>query len=145
IAGYLLGKLNEADQNRIDEELGEPEFYERVTTVEDRLIDDYAQGRLSGADSELFEKHLLRTSRQRERVRLARVFFGVVNEINEEKEQPPIVSRQTSTDRETARSWWQSLLDYVRVSNLIPASAMAAAALVMLAGGAWMIWKAFEM
>jgi len=142
IAGYLLGRLTKAEQQIIDEELGDPAFYDRVTSVEDGLIDDYVLGRLGDADRELFEKRLMRTQRQRDRVRLAQVFFDVVEESNLGNLPAAAAQHQTVNDKDNVHSWWQSLLDYVRIPNLIPTYAMAAAALVMLAGGALMIWKA---
>lgn len=136
IAGYLLGKTNKEEDGFIDEEVGDPEFFERVTSVEDHLIDGYVRGRLSQADRELFEQRLMRTARQRERLRMAKAFFDVVDEFNGEKTRERVdLSRQALSSTDSPRSLWQTLLDFVRIPKPALGYAMAAATLLMFLGG----------
>ena len=146
LRSYLLGTLSDAEQQRIDEELTDPEFFDAVTSIEDRLMDDYVLKRLTSEDRQRFERRLLRTERQRERVRLAKAFFKIVDEANhpaEIIEETPVPQRPVNP--EPTRSWWQSLTDLFRIPTLIPTYGMAAAALLMLVAGAFFAWEAIRM
>jgi len=146
IAGYLLGKTNKEEDELIDEEVGDPEFFERVTSVEDYLIDGYVRGRLIQADRELFEQRLMRTARQRERLRIAKAFFDVVDEFNEEKARERVdLSRRTLSSTDSPRSLWQTLLDFIRIPKPALGYAMAAATLLMFVGGLMAIRESFRL
>jgi CHAT domain-containing protein/Tfp pilus assembly protein PilF len=64
---YLLGELNEAEQQVLEEELlAGVELFDLLDVVEDELFDDYLDSRLKGAELERFESFfLLSPERQR--------------------------------------------------------------------------------
>lgn len=71
---YLLGRLPEAQREEIGELLfADESFFETVQAVEMDLRDAYARNELSGRDRDDFEKHMLRTERQRKASRVSSV------------------------------------------------------------------------
>jgi hypothetical protein len=73
LIGYALGKLDEPEQERVEQKIfADKDFFERLLVVEDDLIDAYASGRLAEDDRNRFEKYFLKTIEDRERVEFAR-------------------------------------------------------------------------
>jgi hypothetical protein len=73
LADYLLGKLPEEEQERLEQEyLADDSRYEDVLAVEDELLVEYARGELEPADRARVEARLLRTDQDRERLAWAR-------------------------------------------------------------------------
>ena len=69
----LLHRLSEEDEARLEEQLmQDAETADLLHHEETDLVDDYAQGRLSGDDRRAFEEHLLSDPRVRQRVKVAR-------------------------------------------------------------------------
>src|SRR5882724_403034 len=59
---YLLGELNEAEQQALEERLmAETEFFDLLQVAEDELVDDYLRGALSGDERGKFESFFLST------------------------------------------------------------------------------------
>jgi hypothetical protein len=73
IRRYLLGVLPEPQSEVLEEAyLRDPEVLDRVRDVENDLLDDYAGGRLEGAEKQAFEARYLAAAFLRERVVAAR-------------------------------------------------------------------------
>ena len=77
---YLLGELSEQERAGVEEEyFADDEAFERLSAVEDDLIDAYTLGQLSVTERRHFEQSLLLSSVQRERVRFARTLLHTVS------------------------------------------------------------------
>jgi hypothetical protein len=77
ITRYLLGNLEEEEQDRIEQRyFTDPELLALVEATEDDLIDAYVRGELSAADRARFESHFLRSRRRRERVKTAEALLA---------------------------------------------------------------------
>src|SRR5262245_29944427 len=69
---YLLGTAT-ADEQRLLEEkyFSDQGFFDQVVAVEKELLDNYARGRLSARECELFEGHYLAHPKRRARAKTA--------------------------------------------------------------------------
>jgi len=66
ICQYLLGKLEQEQQRRLEERLmTQDHLFEQVQVLEDELIDEYLKNALSPQDKEDFEKHFLSAPERR--------------------------------------------------------------------------------
>ena len=135
IARYLLGDLPEEHQVEIeDRAFRDKEYLASVTAVENDLIDEYVRHELSEADRQRFEERFLASASRRKRVEFAKALSLVAV-----SEQP--VAEKTAVTRTTpaAPSWYESLVAFIR--GLAPAAqfAFAAAILLLLIGGGWLV------
>jgi anti-sigma factor RsiW len=72
---YLLGSLSEEETERLDEaSLTDDEVAEALWAVEQDLVDAYAQGELSEAESAQFKSYYLASPRRREKAAFAQAF-----------------------------------------------------------------------
>ena len=72
LVSYLLGDLSDEEAERLDElSITDDQFIERLETAETDLIDTFVRGELKGRILEQFEKCMMTTQRQRERVEFA--------------------------------------------------------------------------
>jgi hypothetical protein len=75
LAGYLLGRLNEKEQERVEHfYFGDAQRLEHLLAAEDELIDSYVRGELDSGERERFENFFLRSHERRERLETARAF-----------------------------------------------------------------------
>src|SRR4029078_3725447 len=126
IARYLLGELSEEQQVEIeDRAFADKDYVASITAVENDLIDEYVRHELSDADRRKFESRFLASAERRKRVEFAKALSQV-----------PQVAKKTQP---ASWSWRESL--YAFISGLNPAArfAFAAAMLVLLVGGAWLL------
>lgn len=122
ISRYLLGELSEEQQVEIeDRAFADKEYLASITAVENDLIDEYVRHELSDADRRKFESRFLASAERRKRVEFAKALARV---------EKTAVSQW---------SWRESL--YAFLSGLNPAArfAFAAAMLILLVGGAWLL------
>lgn len=128
---YLLGQLSEDDQPQLEEEyFSDDDVFERLCTLEDELIDRYVRGELSGAQREGFEKRLLQSPEQRERIEFARSLMLRL--------PGPPATAPVHLFREKARTWrptWLPHWPMRRWAVLMPA-ALGLLAVVVL--GTWL-------
>ncbi len=148
LRAYLLGELPEADRDAMETEVfTDKETFYRLSEIEDRLIDDYARGRLSGEEKLKFEQLYLSNPARRQRVEFALTMTG---ELDRQPDVSPSRSNAESTfattgitttgiattgieSRAESRSWWYSFLESLRQPRL--AWTVAAASLVLLIAG----------
>jgi hypothetical protein len=126
ISRYLLGELSEEQQVEIeDRAFADKEYLVSITAVENDLIDEYVRHELSEADRRKFESRFLASAERRKRVEFAKALSRV----------SPIAEKTVVHDW----SWRESF--YAFISGLNPAArfAFAAAMLVLLVGGAWLL------
>lgn len=121
LADYLLGRLPDAEQARLEEEyLADPEVQDRLLVVEDDLVDAYVAGRLSGPEREGLEAGVLASPRGRRKLDVVRTLTA---------------HAAASRDAGAGTS---------RVMRRLPPSFLpsaAAAALLIVPLLAWSVWK----
>src|ERR1051325_10693415 len=70
---FLLGDLPEEQKAQLEERFfTDDDYFEYMLAVEDELIDDYAQGALTGRERERFETYFLNSPERRSRLEFAR-------------------------------------------------------------------------
>jgi hypothetical protein len=142
IVQYLLGSLPEEETERFDElSFIDDEFAERLDAVETDLVDAYVKGELSGQALGRFDSYYLASPKRREKVGFAQALKTVAERV--------AATRQTTIEREPPPapvasdkpSWWTSLLDFFTLPRL----ALAAAAMLTLAAGGWMVFEVLRL
>lgn len=133
ITQYLLGELPEAQQIEIeDRAFSDKEYLSSITAVENDLIDEYVREELPETTRRRFETRFLASEGRRKRVEFARALVQLADET-------PI------TETAAPVSWRDALAAFIRGLNPAAATALAAAVLLVLAGGAWLITKTFTL
>jgi hypothetical protein len=133
---YLLGQLSEEEQQRIEARFFDDEqSYQQLLEVEDELRCAYAQGALPGAQQAQFERRFLIFADERRRVALAREMIAELPQVSI-AEARPSASRQR--EPKTARGWLPWSFGWLSPARSF---ALAAAALVMVAGCVWLLFE----
>jgi len=121
IARYLLGELSEAEVDRLDElSVTNDEFSQHLQSVENDLIDAYVQGDMSRQMREQFQRHMLVTPRQLERMEFALSLARLTADN---------AARDVTGG---ALSWWRSLLSSFHRSFYIQIASAATAIIGLL-------------
>ena len=117
IVSYLLGRLTEDGQARVEQNILRDADYRRiVTAIEDDLIDEYVRGELSGEDRVLFEGRMAALPHLKQKVGFSRDLLHVL----------PATAPQARAER------W-SVFGPFRFSQMLAFSAAA----ILLAFGLW--------
>jgi hypothetical protein len=120
---YLLGDLRPPTgsdtaaslQTEIEERLfTEAEMVDRLSVIEDDLVDDYVRGELNQGDRELFEKNFLVSPRRREKVAFAKE-----------------LAKRVASPAHVSRPWWANWLGGLLRPVPIPRFALVACAFVL--------------
>ena len=75
LRGYLLGEMSEESRRTIERRLlTEPASFSELLAVEECLIDQYVDGKLTARERTAFELYFVNDRERRERVEFARVF-----------------------------------------------------------------------
>ncbi len=123
IVEYLLGQADESEQNRIETAyFHDPEYHEQILTLEDDLISDYLNNKLSGKERGLFEQHFLASHRRHSKYEFTKRLTEYANES---------VPKAVRMKSENTASWWSWLFP---VQPKMAWSLVVAAA---LCGGMW--------
>src|SRR5215475_7888312 len=123
IRRYLLGELAEADQTAFEQELLiDRDKFDQVCAVENSMIDSYARGEMSRADSERFEGHYLASPAHRERVAIAETFLTSIDQTAGETDE--------IGGKEPVVPWWSRFIDLPHWPRLVFAGAMVLAFLL---------------
>src|SRR5215212_1304020 len=134
IARYLLGELPEEEQARIeDRAFADRDYFAIITAVENDLIDGYVRQELSETERRQFENRFLASAERRKRVEFARTFASIP------LEAAVVEPARRSVVAPAVPSWRESLEAFIRGLNPAARFAMAAAMLLVLAGGAWLL------
>ena len=129
IARYLLGELSEEQQVEIeDRAFPDKEYLASITAVENDLIDEYVRRELSETERRKFESRFLASAERRKRVEFAKALTRVASEAP--------VAEKTAIPQ---WSWRESLYAFLRGLNPVARFALAAAMLIGLVGGAWLL------
>ena len=80
LARYLLGELNDAEQEQVElRYLEDREYFDALQVAEDELIDGYVRDALGPARREHFEKHFLNSPDRHRRVNFALAFKNLLS------------------------------------------------------------------
>jgi len=150
---YLLGKLAEADRDRLETRLlSDAAAYEQVLAAEEELIDEYVDGELSAADRRAFEERLLTVERIRARVGFARSLRALAAEADAAATAPTRSAGRgvgRGAGRDEGAGWGDRLAALLGLGRLSPspvfATAMAAAFVLLVGVCGWLGWRAAEL
>jgi len=128
---YLLGQLEEAEQERIELRLlTDPPFGEEFDTIVDELTDQYARDELTDDERKRAEKHFLTTPERRQKLEFATELLSHAEAERGESSQlstvRPIVPPATPSFLDQIRAFWRPLT--------FAHGALAAAVLLVVAG-----------
>ena len=137
IRRYLLGELDEAEQQRLEESLlTDDEMFEELLIVEDELVDEYINGQLAGTERARFEQHFLSTPERVEKLRFARAFKKKINAATASESSQP--GTPVEPDASSWKQWLPTFLQRARYPVL--SLSLAAALLLLVVGGSlWFI------
>lgn len=117
IRKYLLGQLPEAEEEQVELRLlTEPDFAEEYDIVVNELTDDYIAGKFEGEELKQVEEHFFKSSDRRNKLK-----FAVA-----------LKKRKAELDADKGKKNWFS--PYLAI----------AAAVALLAGGGFYIWRALS-
>lgn len=117
---YLLGEVTDEEQARVEEQFFlDPDYLEELQALEEELIRDYLQGRLSDRERKGIEVIYLDSPELNKRVEFSRSLIGHL-------------SRLRTARREEQVSWWQSLLASLRLQRPAVRISLATACIIML-------------
>src|SRR6266850_2699747 len=139
IARYLLGDLPEGQQTEIEDRAFTDEgLMQDILAVESDLIDEYVRHELRDSQRRQFETRFLASDERRRKVEFARALSAVASEAEatEKDAQRPVVR--------TPITWRDSLAAFVRVLSPAAKFAMAAAVLLMVFGGSWLLVQTYR-
>ena len=139
IARYLLGDLPEEQQTEIEDRAFRDEgFLQDIRAVESDLIDEYVRQELRDPQRLQFETRFLASAERRRKLEFARALSAVVSEAEvTEKETRPAV-------RPTPTTWRDSFAALVRILSPAAKFAMAAAVLLIVFGGSWLLVQTYR-
>ncbi|MBI1745932.1 MAG: hypothetical protein HYR55_05000 [Acidobacteria bacterium] len=125
IVRYLLGDLSDVEKASLDDRLMlDEEWFDRFLAMETELIDQYVRDELSPTEREKFEKIFLSVPHRRRQLESAKVVLKVLNE-KSAAGAPTVHAPGAWRARRPAIGW----------------SLAAAAVLVVVAGGSWLMVK----
>jgi hypothetical protein len=139
IARYLLGDLPEGQQTEIEDRAFTDEgLMQHILAVESDLIDEYVRHELRDSQRRQFETRFLASDERRRKVEFARALSAVASEAEApEKAARPGVVR-------TPITWQDSLAAFIRVLSPAAKFAMAAAVLLIVFGGSWLLVQTYK-
>ncbi len=133
ITQYLLGELPEEQQVEIeDRAFSDKEFLASITAVENDLIDEYVREELPETARRRFEGRFLASEGRRKRIEFARALVQLADESR-------VTKREITRVAAVPGSWRDALAAFIHGLNPAGRIALAAATLVVLLGGAWLI------
>jgi hypothetical protein len=107
-----------------------------MTLVENELIEDFSRGSLPAGERQRFKRYFLVTPERREKLNFVEA-MALSAAADKKKEDKFVQVFESAPAYPPASSWWESLLAFMRSSNLF-AGAAAASVLLFLAVGAFL-------
>ncbi|MFN8002218.1 MAG: hypothetical protein U0X75_14515 [Acidobacteriota bacterium] len=138
LRAFLLGDLPAAERDAMEADIfADKEVFYRLSEIEDRLIDDYARGVLTGEERLRFEQLYLTNPARRQRVEFARALTSALDR----QSDTPVTANNLTPELAAAKAerqrWWLSLLELLRARP--PAwTVMTVCLALLVAGGAWL-------
>lgn len=103
---YLLGQLEEAEQERLELRLlTDPSFSEEFDTIVDEIADQYAGDELKGEERERVEQHFLKSAERRQKVQFAR---ELIERAATERSVRRVAATPAPGFLESVRAFWRS-------------------------------------
>jgi hypothetical protein len=131
IRRYLLAAISEAEREGVETRLmTDDDFFRQIDLVEDELVEEYLDKELDAADRRRFEEVFLAAPERQQKLRFTRAL----------RRRAAEAAEQAARDKQ-ARRWWEGLLAGLDVSRPALAWSLAAALLVMAAGGSWLVFQ----
>jgi hypothetical protein len=135
IARYLLGELPEEQQVEIeDRAFSDKQYLASITTVENDLIDEYVRHELSETERRRFEERFLGSAERRKRVEFAKTLAGLAP-----------IAEKTVVRSAVSWSWRESLYVFINGLNPVARFAVAAAVLLLVVAGAWLLTETLRL
>jgi hypothetical protein len=133
IRRYLLGYSSGEEQEQLEEHvITDSEYREQVLVIEDGLIEDYLANDLSEEDRKRFVEHFLSTPQQMQKLKIAEALNKYFS-VEAAAHSPPLTPESPQpTGAEPLRA------SFLR-RNPLAAFALAAAVLLVVFGGAWLL------
>ncbi len=127
IRKYILGEIGDEARMAIEESImTDDDYFQKLTMVEENLIQDYVDENLTAAESAKFEKCVLISNENRQKVKFARALRKYVSE------------NENATEPRKKPSFFESLKAFL--SSPVPA---ALGVLIILGFAGFFIWKSF--
>ena len=128
-AKFLLGKLNDEEQVKIEENyFKNTNFFENILVAENELIDAYVSDNLSSEDRLRFENRLLLNPQQRQKVDFAKTLLAYAS-------NQPLADEESSSA--SSKSKWSFLFSRFIFAQPVLSYSLAAL-IIFLAGGIWL-------
>jgi predicted ribosome quality control (RQC) complex YloA/Tae2 family protein len=136
MVSYLLGDLPEEEQIQIEERFfTNDDYFEQVCSVEDALVDDYAQESLTESERGKVERLLLASPRQAREIKFVRELIRHVSETpSEELPEPNFIPVERPGK-------WQSLLHLLHSGDMRRRFSLAVTLLLIMTGIYMAIWN----
>jgi hypothetical protein len=136
---FLLGQASEEERSQIEQRfLGDGDYYEQLLIVEDELRCAYANGSLTAADREQFEKRFMPFPDERPRVELARDMLSELSGVIVESTPELQVNKERHGP-------WTRLGPLFSFKIPVVGSATAAAALFLVVAGLWLLLETSQL
>jgi hypothetical protein len=140
IVEYLLGDLPEEKQAEIEDRAFQDERYlQDILAAESDLIDEYVRGELSDSARRQFESRFLASVERRRKVEFARALASVAPEFAVIEKNIRPASAPASV------SWPSTLAVFLRGLNPAAKFSLAAAALLIVVGGSWLVAESLRL
>lgn len=134
---YLLGQLPPHEQGEIEERLFlDSEYFQHLRMAEDELIDDYVYEELSVEERERFDNYFLATFGRPEALRIARALKKYTSE------NPASMPSALTSDKHLTTPSKIAFLRSLRTRNPLLGLSLAAAVLLIILGGIWLLIRA---
>lgn len=138
---YLLGELTEEERAQVKERLFlNSDYFQQLQAAEDDLIDDYVYEELSVADRESFETHFLSQPGRHEDLKFAQALKMYIS-----TEAPPssaISAAAVAIHPPPTTKSKVMFLPFLRNFSNLARLSLAAATLIILAVGIWLVIRA---
>ena len=140
IVRYLLGDLPEQEQIDVeDRAFQDQQYLQRILAAESDLIDEYVRGELSDSARRQFESRFLASAERRRKVEFAKALASVVTQTAViEKQARPIPARAPVALRDSLAAFLRGLSPVARLF-------LAAAALLIVVGGSWVVTETIRL
>jgi len=137
---YLIGAATEEERVEVEERyLRDAEYLEQLRALECEMTDDYVRGEMSADERLSFERRALASPQGREQIARARALQSLLDRVASEERAAPEAREPAPMVAVPRESRWEKLRS--RLFTLAPLSqyGMAAAALLLLFGGLWLL------
>jgi hypothetical protein len=122
---YLLGRLPEIEREQVEERIfAEDGYFERLSLLEDQLIDAFVRDELPARDRSDFERYFILSPRRREKAKFSALLSRAA------KRKAP---------------WWKPFADILRFRAPLMRVAFAGISLVALVGGSLLTYQVIRL